>query len=114
MVPLEAGWLVNYERWVNKPGTNPGIVSYAVVFTLLALVTLPSIRRWTKSVRAFFWFSATNAFSWIYLWLLEGRISPAWQVHMRVLIIHAITVTGAWLVGSLVGKYILGWEDTEG
>lgn len=100
-----------YEQWVVGLGTRPTALVLAVVFTLLAAVTAPTAIRAPRSIIAFFWFALANMVTWHLIWWINPRLSAQWQLHSRVLMIHILTVSGAALIVTLIGKYVFGTED---
>lgn len=104
--------LTRYEEWVLSAGTRPSVLSFIVVFAVLAVVTLAGWRQWTPSLRAWFWFCLVNVAAWGYLaW--AGGLDEDWRRHLRLVLIHLILPTGVWLCAALVGKFFLGWEDDD-
>lgn len=99
-----------YEAWVVSAAIRPTVLTFVVVFALLAIVTFAAYRRSPRSLRAAAWFWVVNLCAWSYLnWAAE--LSPAWERHVRFALIHAILGAGGWLIVALVGKFFLGWED---
>lgn len=104
------GAFQDFERWFLGLATRPTVTAMVAIFALLALVTLLG-RPWTRSVRAWFWFSVVNVAVWLYFH--EGRRVTAedWQVHIRFFLVWGILISGGWLAVMLYGKYVRGWED---
>ena len=104
-------YLKDYEDWVLSLGSSPTLAVRAIVYDLLVIVTLPTIKQSPPSVKSFLMFALVNMLTWGYFWIATGWVSPSWQIHMRVLIIHLLFLSGIALVITLFAKYVLGYED---
>ncbi len=101
----------DYDRWVTTILARPTVAVLAIVSTVIALILLPSIRHWTYSTTAFFWWKVANALCWNYfLWAVY--LTPAsWAVHFTSVFLHLFIITGVFLITTVIGKYLFGWED---